>query len=367
MQPGYHSKMLVAVLLSLLIQQPPPKRPVQLPGTYAHPFHAYKILLPTGWARGPTHAQAQASFYAPRIEAYVPRADLHIVKGVKEFGAYTGKFRDSLRAAYPDTRFDGDELSSVHGRTALYLVVSFTDGGIAMKSIWMSVMRDDRVYQLGWACTAAFFKRFEADIEAMFKSLRIYAEPAVPREKAERFLKLYHEGEALYREQNFAGAGDRFAEAAEILPDYPEIHATIGTTCMRRRDFPAAEAAYRKAQELDPEDASHAFNFGMALLQQQKYGPAIEALTRATKAEPWMEPAWTNLGAAHFAKQQYAPAAAALEKAVAADPESVAAHFNLGLAYEQLGQPAKAAAQFRETLKLAPQHEGARDGLKRLK
>ena len=366
MQPGYHSGMLVAVFLACLLQQSPPKKPVPLPGQFAHPFHAYKLLLPNGWARGPSHSKARASFYAAKVEAYTPRVDLYIHTDVKEFGAFVTKFRESFRAAYPDAAFPVDEVTSVRGRTALFLEVTVTDAGLPMRMMWISVMRDTRVYQLGWACTAAFFDRFAPAVEAMFRSLRIYEEPKVSKEQAEKFTKVYAEGENLYRAEKFGEAALVFKEAAEILPDYPEIHATIGTTLMRKRDYAGAELAYRKAQELDPDDASHAFNFGNALLQQEKYGPAIDALTRATQAEPWNEPAWTNLGAAHLAKKAYEPAVAALEKAIAADPESVAAHFNLGVAYEELGQKPKAAAQYRETLKLDPKHAGARAALKRL-
>lgn len=358
--------MIVAVLLCLLLQQPPPKKPVPLPGQYAHPFHAYKILLPMGWVRGETHSKAQASFYAPKVEAYTPRADLYIHKGVKEVGAFATKFRDTFRTVYPEAVFTVDEVTSVRGRTALILSASFTEGGIRMKSLWIAVGRDDRVYQLGWACTAAFFDRYAPAVEAMFKSLRIYAEPSLSKEEAARYARLYADGEARYRGQEYAESVGPFREAAAILPQYPEIHATIGTALMRAKDFAGAEAAYRRAQELDPDDASHSFNFGNALLQQQKYGPAIEALTRATEAEPWMEPAWTNLGAARLAKKEHALAAAALEKAIAADPESTAAHFNLGLAYEELGEKSKAAAQYRETLKLDPKHAGAIYALKRV-
>lgn len=366
MHPGYHPVMLVAVVLACLLQQAPPKKPVPLPGQFAHPFHAYKVLLPAGWNRGQTHAKAQASFYAPKVEAFTPRADLYIHKGVKDFGAFASKFRDSFREAFADATFPVDELTSVRGRTAIFLEISFTDGGIPMKSLWIAVSRDDRVYQLGWACTAAFFDRYARPVEAMFKSLRIYPEPALPKEEAEKFLRLYREGEEAYKSQKYGEAADRFRDAADVLPDYPEIHATIGTALMRKKDYAGAEAAYRRAQELDPDDGSHAFNFGVALLQQKKYGPAIEALSKATDAEPWMEPAWTNLGAAHLAKKEYAPAAAALEKAILADPESVAAHFNLGIAYEELDQKAKAAVQFKEALKLDPKHDGAREALKRV-
>src|SRR5688572_15173097 len=166
--------MIIAIVLALLIQQPAEKKPVPLPGTFAHPFHAYKILLPAGWARGANHAKAQASFYANKEGPYTPRVDLYIHKGVKEFGPFATKLRESFRSAYPDATFPVDELTSVRGRTALFLQVSFSDGDIKMKTLWMAVMRDDRVYQLGWACTAPFFDRYSRAIEAMFKSIRIY-------------------------------------------------------------------------------------------------------------------------------------------------------------------------------------------------
>jgi hypothetical protein len=46
---------------------------------------------------------------------YVPRADLYIHKGVKEFGAFASKFRDSFRTAFADAAFPTDELTSVRG------------------------------------------------------------------------------------------------------------------------------------------------------------------------------------------------------------------------------------------------------------
>ncbi|HEY3227352.1 MAG TPA: tetratricopeptide repeat protein, partial [Planctomycetota bacterium] len=316
--------------------------------------------------RGKNQGQAHASFYAPKLEAYIPRVDLHVQKPVKEFGAFMAEWRSSFRKALPDAAFTTDELTSVRGRTAQFLEVTFTDGGIPMKSMWMAVGRDDRLYLLGWACTAAFYDRFARTVEAMFRSLRIYAEPEVPLEARKNYDRLYGEAEGLYRAQKYAEAAEKFRECAVIMPDYPEIHATVGTALMRKRDYPGAEAAFRRAMELDPEDASHFYNYGATLLQQGKYDPAIEALRKAAQVEPWMEPAWTNLGAALLAKKDAKAAAEALEKAIAADPESVAAHYNLGCAYEALDKRDKAAAQFREALKLDPKHEGARRGLNRV-
>jgi tetratricopeptide (TPR) repeat protein len=358
--------MLVALATLLILQTPTsPRKPVPLPGVYAHPFHAYKILLPAKWARGPSHGKADASFYSAKVEGYIPRVDLYIQRTGIEFGKFVGEFRKSLKATLADAEFTGDEVTSVRGRTAYQFTVKFNDGPIAMKAIWMAIGREDRVYLLGWACTAAAFDRYAATVDAMARSFRIYDEPKATQEQKEKFVQLYGEGERHYRAQKYAEAEGKFRGCAAILPGYPEIHATLGTARMRLRDFAGAEAAFRRAIELDPDDGSHFYNFGSTLLQQGKYKPAIEALRKATEAEPGMEPAWTNLGAALLAKGDPRAAAQALEKAIAADPESVAAHYNLGCAYERFGKLDKAAFQFRETLKLDPNHEGAKEALKR--
>jgi len=357
--------MIVALVFGLLFQQPSPKQSVPLPGIYAHPFYAYKILLPAKWARGKNHGKADASFYAAKVEGYIPRVDLYIQKTELEFGKFVGEFRTSLKTALKDAEFVGDEVTSVRGRTAYLFTVKFTDGPIAMKAVWMAVGRDKRVYLIGWACTAAAFDRYAPTVEAMARSFRIYDEPQASQEQKERFIRLYGEAEGSYRSQKYAEAEEKFRECASILPDYPEIHATLGTTRMRLRDHEGAEAAFRRAIELDPGDGSHYYNFGATLLQQGKHEPAIEALRKATEAEPGMEPAWTNLGAALLAKGDHRAAVPPLEKAIAADPESVAAHFNLGWAYEKSGKLDKARFQYRETLKLDPNHEGAKEALKR--
>lgn len=53
-------------------------------------------------------------------------------------------------------------------------------------------------------------------------------------------------------------------------------------------------------------------------------------------------------------------------KPAADDPEWASAHWRMGLIYEKLGDPKKAASEYKEALKLNPDHEKAREALKKL-
>ncbi|MBI4563928.1 MAG: tetratricopeptide repeat protein [Planctomycetes bacterium] len=353
-------------ILLVLAAQEPAKPPVRLPGSYSHPFFAFKIYLPSGWARGPNHGQANASFYAPKIEPYVPRVDLYLKKTPVEFAAYVQAFKAMLEKTYPDAAFSGEDVVASDQRHSWRFVASFTDGGIPMKSMWRLVGVGDRRYTLGWACPSASYDRYADAIDALMRSFRTYREPKASIEARRSFERLYEEAERLYRQGRNAEALSKFRTCAELIPEYPEIHAAVGTACLKIGNVADAEAAFKKAFELDPSDYGVCYNYGTALLRQSKYDGAIDLLNQATQADPHQEPAWTNLGVAYLGRERPANAATALEKAIAADPESPTAHYNLGLAYERLERQKEAVAQYRETLKLDAAHEGARDGLKRL-
>jgi tetratricopeptide (TPR) repeat protein len=53
-------------------------------------------------------------------------------------------------------------------------------------------------------------------------------------------------------------------------------------------------------------------------------------------------------------------------KPAADDPEWASAHWRMGMIYEKLGDPKQAASEYKEALKLNPDHENAREALKKL-
>lgn len=353
----------MALLLALALLQ---EKPIPLPEAYAHPFLAFKLSIPKGWARGQTNGRADCSFYGTKAEAYIPRVDLYVKLTTQDFAAFASAMKETFRKQYPDSTVDSDEVSKVRDRDAHLFVLSFTDAGIAMRSVWMLVGVPGRVYMLGWACPAASAGRFQPAILALMRSLRVYALPTAPAAQKERFAKTYIEAEEAYRKGKPAEAAAKFKECAAILPEYPEIHASLGIALLKNKDYAGAEAAFRKAIDLDPADGSHYYNFGATLLQQFKNSEAAAMLRKAAEFEPAFEPAWTNLGVALLGADDPDGAIKALEKAVAVDPESPAAHFNLGNAFERKGLKERAVAQWKEVLKLVPGHQPATDAIQRV-
>jgi len=345
----------------------PDKRRSSLPESYAHPFYAFRVYLPPKWRRGPNNGKSHCSFYGPKDIAYTPRIDLSIERDSSELAAYVAKYKSVLEQVYKKVDYPFEETTTLQGNTAYQFSAVFRDGEIPYQVLWTFVASGDRKFFFSYACTHAWFDKYYSRIDAAMKSLRIYPEPTAPVEKKKEFEQHYNAGQEHYRKQEYKEALERYRKAAALLPEYPEIHSLIGQACVRLRNFADAEKAYGKAIELDPEDAGNQYNLGVCLLQQSKYEPAIAALSEAAELLPDHEPALTNLGVAYLATDKAEEAKETLAKAAEADPESPLAHYNLGIAYERLDDKKAAEREFKDTLQLDKNHQGAKEGLARVR
>ena len=346
-----------------------PKKAVKLGAPYAHPFYGFKLLLPPKWVQGKVNGQAVASFWGPKEQLYQPRMDLYFQVSKKELPEFVTAYKDAFRKGVKDVTFLYEEATAVRDKQGYQFSVTFTDGDlpVVQQALFMFIADGDRKYVLGFNTSQNWFDRYHPAVDASMRSLRIFPMPAVSAEDKRRFLTRYQSGEQYYKENKLAEALADFQAAAQICPEFADLHSTLATIHMKQYRYPDAEAEYRKAAELDPDDAAHPYNLGVCLLKQSKSEPAIEALRKAVVLDGTFEPALTNLGAAHLGKDQNELARQALEKAVAADPESAAAHYNLGLALERLDRPRDAERQFKETLSADPKHEDAKKALDRVK
>ncbi len=346
---------------------PPPKAGPKLGAPYAHPFLAFKILLPPGWRRGENHGKARASFWGVKDQAYQPRMDLFIEADRRDLAEFVAKYKDGFKRAFPDVRFAFEDAASVRGRSAYQFSTVFTDGGIPQQSIWTFVTDGERKFVLSFNCTQAWFDRYHALVDASMRSLRLFPVPSATPEEQQKFIQAYSRGETAYRAGKLAEALADFKEAAKLYPGFADLHSTIGTIHQRQGRYPDAEQAYRKAIELDPDESAHPYNLGVCLLKQSKYDAAIATLRKAAELDPAYEPALTNLGVAYLGRDLNDPAREALEKAVAANPESAPAHYNLGLAYERLDRKKDAEREYKEALSADPAHAEAKKALDRLR
>jgi Flp pilus assembly protein TadD len=349
--------------------QAPKKSNVKLGPTYAHPFYAFKIWLPPKWARGKEQGSTNVSFYGPKEQAYTPRMDLRIEISKKDFMDYVQQYKDAFKKAFKEVLFLYEEASGVRGRVGYQFCVTFSEGEALIKqqALFTFVGEGERRFVLSFNCTQAWFDKFYGQVDASMKSLRLYEMPTCTQEEKQQFLQAYNKAEAAYRDGKFAEAQSGFEEAARLIPQYGEIHTTLGTVHMKQNRFPEAEAGYRKAIELDPDDATPHYNLGVCLLKQSKYEKAVDALKKATELEPNVEPALTNLGVAYLGRDLNDPARQTLEKAVQVDPESAPAHYNLGLAYERLDRKKDAEREFKEAISADSNHEDAKKALERVR
>ena len=347
----------------------PKKTNVKLGPTYAHPFYAFKVWLPPKWARGKEQGSTNVSFYGPKEQFYTPRMDLRVEISKKEFMDYVQAYKDAFKKAFKDVLFLFEEASAVRGRLGYQFCVTFTEGEalISQQALFTFVGEGERRYVMSFNCTQAWFEKFYGQVDASMKSLRLYEMPTCTQQEKQQFLQAYNKAEAAYKDGKFADAQAGFEEAARLIPQFGEIHSTLGTVHMKQNRFPEAEAGYRKAIELDPDDATPHYNLGVCLLKQSKFEKAIEALKKATDLEPNVEPALTNLGVAYLGRDLNDPARITLEKAVQVDPESAPAHYNLGLAYERLDRKKDAEREFREAISADPAHEDAKKALERVR
>lgn len=347
---------------------PPLKTPAKLDSSYAHPFHAFKIGLPTGWSREQEHARATLSFYGPKETFYQPRMDLFIENDDKDLATYVARYKTAFRKNYTAISFPHEEITTLAGKTAYVIHISFSNGDppILYRSMWTFIDDAERKFVLSFTCTAMWFDRYHAGIDASMRSIRIHPAPKATTEQKKKFLEVYRKATTVYDEGSFKEALGLFEEASRIVPGFADLHATVGTVRMKLKDLSGAETAYRKAAGIDPADPDHPYNLGVCLLMQSKHDDAIAALKKAVELNPSLEPALTNLGAAYLAKDLVEPARKTLEKAVLENPESAAAHYNLGTAYERLKHPRDAEREYREALKLDPRHERAKAALERL-
>ncbi len=347
-----------------------PRRPAVKRGDpYSHPFYAFKLYLPPGWQRGKEQGRANASFWGPKEQFYQPRMDLFVEFEKRDLPDTIARYKEAFRKAFANCQFAFEETLTVEGNAAYQFSAVFSDGEppIPQQSLWTFVTADERKYILSFNCTQAWFDKYHAVIDASMRSLRVYPLPAASGEQKRKFVEHYSRGEAAFREGKWAEALSDFEEAARLVPEYPDLHSTLGAVYMREGRFSDAETAFRKAAELDPRDGTHPYNLGVCLLKQSKYEGAIEVLKRAAERDPGFEPGFTNLGVAYLARDLNEPARQALEKAIRINPESAPAHYNLGLAHERLDRRRDAEREYRQALSADPGHSEARQALERLK
>jgi tetratricopeptide (TPR) repeat protein len=180
--------------------------------------------------------------------------------------------------------------------------------------------------------------------------------------KAEAVKKLFEDGVAASRSNDYDGALAKFNEALGLLPTCYDCYYNIGFAHAQKKEFDKAEESFKKALELKA-DYAEAYN-GLATVYnaQKRFDDAQAASQKAAELSATAGAtagggsvdalynqgviAW-NAGKAEEAKKHF-------EEVVKLNPQHADAHYQLGMCFVNLGNLAEAAGMFEKYLSIAP-------------
>ena len=172
------------------------------------------------------------------------------------------------------------------------------------------------------------------------------------RPHAEEVHKLYEQGLAESKRQNYANAVESFNSAVKLDPENPEAWRELGRAQMYLLNYGDADTDFRKYLALAPDDHLAYLNMAWVLYNEKKFSEDVELLEKRIAGSPNDGDANARLGAAYLALHQPEKALPVLKKAVAIFPKYEFSQFNLARAYLQLHQEDSAAVEFQRAIKL---------------
>lgn len=173
------------------------------------------------------------------------------------------------------------------------------------------------------------------------------------------------QGQDLFNRGRMAEAEAPLRLAVAWDPNSPGIHEALGAVLHALgREVEAAGEDWRAAQ-LVPADANAAFRAALAFAGAGKMADAELALRETIRRNPQHDRAWYNLGLLLAQTDRSDDALEALRKAESIAPVTADYPYAAATVLWQRGDRAGAAAAARRALAIDPQHEPARDFLRR--
>lgn len=201
-------------------------------------------------------------------------------------------------------------------------------------------------------------------------------------------------GEALLRQQSFAGATAAYNRALALQPTFPAAYLglaqvqhgqggpgaaataleTVGAAIAQRPDYAEAllfrgkllqelgrtneaEAAYSASIRADGAIAESHYRRGMIEVLSSRYDDAVRDFRQATRLQPNFPEAFFWLGRSYYAQGRNDQALQAFQQAVALNGNYLDALFYLGLVSEDLGRTAEAISAYQTVIAIDPNGE----------
>jgi tetratricopeptide (TPR) repeat protein len=149
-------------------------------------------------------------------------------------------------------------------------------------------------------------------------------------------------------------AGAACEKAAEMDPQNPDVHYTLGELRRRTGRHTDAIAEYKRALAQQPNNASAVLGLATTYDAQGRLADAAAEYRHAIALQPNFWGGYLSLGAFHFAHGQWADAATQFQKVIELKPDHLRAYNNLGAVYQQLGRYDDAIRVFSDSLRRKP-------------
>jgi tetratricopeptide (TPR) repeat protein len=139
------------------------------------------------------------------------------------------------------------------------------------------------------------------------------------------------DGDAYYRDENYARALEEYTAALAIAPATPQTLVNLGATYFAMGDRGRAMSAFKRALYFKSDEPDASYNVGILYLQTERYAEAIHYLSIATRYRrgPSAALAYNDLGVAYARQGNLPDAAASYRRALEINPELVSAQNNL--------------------------------------
>lgn len=161
-------------------------------------------------------------------------------------------------------------------------------------------------------------------------------------------------GTALMKRRELAAAGEHFAAALRLRPDYAFAHYNLADLLVKTGASIAALRHYEEAVRLRPGFYAARYNLGNTLVELDRPADAIPHFEQVLRLKPDHVDAHNNLGHALFLLHRPREAAPRFEAALRLQPARADLRYNLGAAWFELGQWTEAATQFEQAVQLKP-------------
>jgi tetratricopeptide (TPR) repeat protein len=156
---------------------------------------------------------------------------------------------------------------------------------------------------------------------------------------------------------------DHLRRSVHGMPAYADARQLLGAVLVDAGRLDEAHEQFQTLVRLRPEDA-HAWQMlGAIRAEEGRYEDSLEYYHKALSLAPDDANLRNNLGLALLELGRYAESEKHLRRAVELNARDAEAHYQLGRLLEATGRPDEAAEQFRTVLRLAPDHQPARDAL----